>query len=186
MRKEKYRDVRISLMICYKTISKITSTFPYFISFSCNKLLCTSKQKEKVITQNLNSLMNNLDFHDCLQILILVVQNKIKIYFKIYPKSVKWYQLFYLNFRVISQLINLTEAKARIEGPDDKEVHVKQRSRVKLTCVVDLGRGHGQDSAAVFWYLDGKALDWLGQTGPGRGVQVINGLIVYQTHVQYS
>ena len=65
-----------------------------------------------------------------------------------------------------------TEAKARIEGPDNKEVHVKQRSRVKLTCVVDLGRGHGQDSAAVFWYLDGKALDWLGQTGPGRGVQV--------------
>ena len=64
------------------------------------------------------------------------------------------------------------EAKARIEGPDNKEVHVKQRSRVKLTCVVDLGRGHGQDSAAVFWYLDGKALDWLGQTGPGRGVQV--------------
>ena len=41
-----------------------------------------------------------------------------------------------------------------------------------MTCVVDLGRGHGQDSAAVFWYLDGKALDWLGQTGPGRGVQV--------------
>ena len=78
------------------------------------------------------------------------------------------------------------EAKARIEGPDDKEVHVKQRSRVKLTCVVDLGRGHGQDSAAVFWYLDGKALDWLGQTGPGRGVQVINGLIVYQTYVQYK
>ena len=83
------------------------------------------------------------------------------------------------------QLINyFTEAKARIEGPDDKEVHVKQRSRVKLTCVVDLGRGHGQDSAAVFWYLDGKALDWLGQTGPGRGVQVINGFKVYQTYVQ--
>ena len=80
MRKEKYRDVRISLMICYKTISKITSTFPYFISFSCNKLLCTSKQKEKVITQNLNNLMNNLDFHDCVQIQILVAQNKIKIY----------------------------------------------------------------------------------------------------------
>jgi hypothetical protein len=27
-------------------------------------------------------------------------------------------------------------------------------------------------SAAVFWYLDGQALDWLGQTGRGRGVQV--------------
>ena len=80
MRKEKYRDVRISLMICYKTISKITSTFPYFISFSYNKLLCTSKQKEKVITQNLNSLMNNLDFYDCLQIQIIFLQNKIKIH----------------------------------------------------------------------------------------------------------
>ena len=64
------------------------------------------------------------------------------------------------------------EAQARIEGPDNKEVHVKQRSRVKLTCVVELGRGHSQDSAAVFWYLDGQSLDWLGQTGPGRGVQV--------------
>ena len=63
-----------------------------------------------------------------------------------------------------------TEARARIEGPDNKEVHVKQRSRVKLTCVVDLGRGG--ESAAVFWYLDGQSLDWLGQTGPGRGVQV--------------
>ena len=90
--------------------------------------------------------------------------------------------VFSLNFLVTSQLINLTEAKARIEGPDDKEVHVKQRSRVKLTCVVDLGRGHGQDSAAVFWYLDGKALDWLGQTGPGRGVQVINWLKPYLTY----
>ena len=59
---------------------------------------------------------------------------------------------------------------------------MKQRSRVKLTCVVDLGRGHGQDSAAVFWYLDGKALDWLGQTGPGRGVQVINGLTSLLTY----
>ena len=28
------------------------------------------------------------------------------------------------------------------------------------------------NAAAVFWYLDGKALDWVGQTGPGRGVQV--------------
>jgi len=42
---------------------------------------------------------------------------------------------------------------------------------VKLTCVVDLGSS-GAQSAAVFWYLDGQALDWLGQTGRGRGVQV--------------
>jgi len=71
-----------------------------------------------------------------------------------------------------SVFLAVEEARARIEGPDNKEVHVKQRSRVKLTCVVDLGRGHSQESAAVFWYLDGESLDWLGQTGPGRGVQV--------------
>ena len=41
-----------------------------------------------------------------------------------------------------------------------------------MTCVVDLGSGSGADSTAVFWYLDGQALDWLGQTGPGRGVRV--------------
>ena len=64
----------------------------------------------------------------------------------------------------------VTEATAHIDSPRNKEVHVRQRSQVKLTCVVDLGKG--QESAAVFWYLDGKALDWLGQTGPGRGVQV--------------
>ena len=43
--------------------------------------------------------------------------------------------------------------------------------QVKLTCVVGLGSS-GAQSAAVFWYLDGQALDWLGQTGRGRGVQV--------------
>ena len=37
---------------------------------------------------------------------------------------------------------------------------------------MDLGTGTGSQSAAVFWYLDGQALDWLGQTGPGRGVRV--------------
>ena len=83
------------------------------------------------------------------------------------------------------------EAKARIESPSNKEVHVRRRSRVRLTCVVDLGvggQGQGQgrhqggrppvdevNAAAVFWYLDGKALDWVGQTGPGRGVQVKTG-----------
>lgn len=35
-------------------------------------------------------------------------------------------------------LFVLTEAKARIDGPSNKEVHVKQRSQVKLTCVVDI------------------------------------------------
>ena len=85
---------------------------------------------------------------------------------------------------IILRYIVFAEAKARIEGPDNKEVHVKQRSRVKLTCVVDLGRGHGQDSAAVFWYLDGRALDWLGQTGPGRGVQVITSQNVQKSYIK--
>lgn len=69
-----------------------------------------------------------------------------------------------------SVFLHVAEAKARIESPSNKEVHVRQRSQVKLTCVVDLGVG--QHAAAVFWYLDGQALDWLGQTGPGKGVQV--------------
>ena len=72
----------------------------------------------------------------------------------------------------IKFLFTFSEAKARIDSPSNKEVHVKQRSQVKLTCVVDLGSSSGSQSAAVFWYLDGQALDWLGQTGRGRGVQV--------------
>lgn len=71
-----------------------------------------------------------------------------------------------------SVFLTVKEAEARIDSPSNKEVHVKQRSKVKLTCVVDLGSGSGADSTAVFWYLDGQALDWLGQTGPGRGVRV--------------
>eukprot|EP00093_Oithona_nana_P002048 02048.XXX_16624_4782_1 [CDS] Oithona nana genome sequencing. len=71
-----------------------------------------------------------------------------------------------------SVFLQVEEAEARIDSPSNKEVHVKQRSQVKLTCAVDLGTGTGSQSAAVFWYLDGQALDWLGQTGPGRGVRV--------------
>lgn len=71
-----------------------------------------------------------------------------------------------------SVFLMVEEAEARIDSPSNKEVHVKQRSQVKLTCLVDLGTGSGSESAAVFWYLDGEALDWLGQTGPGRGVRV--------------
>ena len=72
-----------------------------------------------------------------------------------------------------------SEARAHIAGPRNKEVHVRRRSEVTLKCVVDLGlgkkggrKGTANDAVAVFWYLDGRALDWLGQTGPGRGVQV--------------
>ena len=69
----------------------------------------------------------------------------------------------------------IAEARARIAGPGNKEVHVRRRSQVNLKCVVDLPQsmvGGGSENVAVFWYLDGRALDWLGQTGPGRGVQV--------------
>ena len=64
----------------------------------------------------------------------------------------------------------MTEARAHIDSPSNKEVHVRQKSQVKLTCAVDLGQ-QGQ-SAAVFWYLDGQVLDWPGQTGRGKGVKV--------------
>ena len=38
------------------------------------------------------------------------------------------------------------------------------------------GGGGSGENVAVFWYLDGRALDWLGQTGPGRGVQGRNSI----------
>lgn len=66
----------------------------------------------------------------------------------------------------------ISEARAQIAGSNNKEVHVRSRSRVKLTCAVDLAHGSTSEAGAVFWYLNGQALDWLGQTGPGRGVQV--------------
>ncbi|CAB4063077.1 unnamed protein product [Lepeophtheirus salmonis] len=69
-----------------------------------------------------------------------------------------------------SVFLYVKEAEARIDSPTNKEVHVQHQSRVQLRCVVDLG--DQQESAAVFWYLNGKTIDWLGQTGPGRGVQV--------------
>ena len=49
---------------------------------------------------------------------------------------------------------------------------VKKGSAIELNCTVESGdRVH--QSMAVFWYLDDVVLDWMGQMGPGKGVQVI-------------
>ena len=49
---------------------------------------------------------------------------------------------------------------------------VKKGSAIELNCTVKSGdRVH--QSMAVFWYLDDLVLDWMGQTGPGKGVKVI-------------
>ena len=48
---------------------------------------------------------------------------------------------------------------------------VKRGSNIELNCTVESGdRVH--HSLAVFWYLDDSVIDWMGQTGPGSGVQV--------------
>ena len=48
---------------------------------------------------------------------------------------------------------------------------VKRGSTIELNCTVESGdRAH--HSLAVFWYLDDRVIDWMGQTGHGRGVQV--------------
>lgn len=39
-----------------------------------------------------------------------------------------------------------SEAKALIDSPSNKEVHVKQRSQVKLTCAVDMS------NSGMFWH----------------------------------
>ena len=48
---------------------------------------------------------------------------------------------------------------------------VKRGSTIELNCTVESGdRAHR--SLAVFWYLEDRVIDWMGQTGHGRGVQV--------------
>ena len=67
----------------------------------------------------------------------------------------------------------ITEAQARIHDSDGGgDIMVKVGSNIELNCTVHSGdRVH--HSLAVFWYLDGKVIDWMGQTGNGKGVQVI-------------
>ena len=48
---------------------------------------------------------------------------------------------------------------------------VKKGSNIELNCTVERG-DRAYNSLAVFWYLNDRAIDWQGQTGPGRGVQV--------------
>ena len=48
---------------------------------------------------------------------------------------------------------------------------VKKGSNIELNCTVESG-DRAYSSLAVFWYLDDRAMDWQGQTGPGLGVEV--------------
>eukprot|EP00095_Tigriopus_kingsejongensis_P002179 maker-scaffold1021_size70145-snap-gene-0.15 protein:Tk02179 transcript:maker-scaffold1021_size70145-snap-gene-0.15-mRNA-1 annotation:"hypothetical protein TcasGA2_TC008933" len=59
----------------------------------------------------------------------------------------------------ISHAIHLEvkEAIARIGNVGNKEVHVRHKSKVELSCVVDLGEGH--HATAIFWYLNGHVID---------------------------
>ena len=68
-------------------------------------------------------------------------------------------------------LFIFSEAKAKIHETDADKM-VKKGSAIELNCTVESGdRVH--QSMAVFWYLDDIVLDWMGQTGPGKGVKVI-------------
>jgi len=71
----------------------------------------------------------------------------------------------------MSVFLQVTEARAKIHETDPDKM-VKKGSAIELNCTVESGdRVH--QSMAVFWYLDDIVLDWMGQTGPGRGVKVI-------------
>ena len=63
------------------------------------------------------------------------------------------------------------EAQARIHDTKGGDIMVKRGSTIELNCTVESGdRAH--HSLAVFWYLEDRVIDWMGQTGHGRGVQV--------------
>ena len=49
---------------------------------------------------------------------------------------------------------------------------VKKGSAIKLNCTVDVD-GMVHSSMAVFWYRDNIVLNWMGQTGPGWGVSMV-------------
>ena len=70
---------------------------------------------------------------------------------------------------IIGNLI--TEARARIHDSDGGDKMVKKGSSIELNCTVESG-DRAYNSLAVFWYLNQRAIDWQGQTGPGQGVQV--------------
>ena len=66
---------------------------------------------------------------------------------------------------------DITEARARIHDSDGGDKMVKKGSNIELNCTVESG-DRAYNSLAVFWYLNDRAMDWQGQTGPGQGVEV--------------
>ena len=91
----------------------------------------------------------------------------------------KW-NAFCIWSEKISKLLNsnnnntsfaVAEAQARIHDTKGGDIMVKRGSTIELNCTVESGdRAH--HSLAVFWYLEDRVIDWMGQTGHGRGVQV--------------
>jgi len=71
----------------------------------------------------------------------------------------------------MSVFLHVTEARARIHDSDGGDKMVKKGSSIELNCTVESGDG-AYNSLAVFWYLNNRAIDWQGQTGPGNGVEV--------------
>ncbi|XP_023337368.1 lachesin isoform X2 [Eurytemora carolleeae] len=67
--------------------------------------------------------------------------------------------------------LSVEEAKAEIQDKD-QDLFVKKGSRLELRCLVNKGEGV-HESMAVFWYLNSRVLDWMGQTGPGFGAKVL-------------
>ena len=64
-----------------------------------------------------------------------------------------------------------SEARAKIQETGTDKM-VKKGSSIELNCTVESG-DHVHASMAVFWYLDDRVLDWMGQTGPGKGARVV-------------
>lgn len=71
----------------------------------------------------------------------------------------------------MSFFLQVTEARAKIHERDNEKM-VKMGSTIELNCTVESGDMVHQ-SMAVFWYLNDFVLDWIGQTGPGRGAMVV-------------
>merc|ERR1712083_186340 len=87
-----------------------------------------------------------------------------------------------------AMFLTVKEAVARIDSPANKEVHVNHNSHVKLSCSVELGTGSGSELPAVFWYLNGDALDldgvqWV--TKP-KDNQLISTLIIGQANHRHA
>lgn len=71
----------------------------------------------------------------------------------------------------LSVFLTVTEARAKIQETGTDKM-VKRGSSIELNCTVESG-DQVHASMAVFWYLDDIVLNWMGQTGPGRGARVV-------------